>query len=151
MISKGRFILLLILVFIVWKTLEYLTEFPKGVEIPSQFFRDPHVNNDQKIKLSVYYEALCSDSRNFIIKQLVPTYKLLGESILLDLVPYGKATTFDDNTDIIFKCQHGATECLANKIHACALNQVSDPELRLNYVACMIKDNLIPHDIGRKV
>lgn len=47
--------------------------------------------NSDKIKVSVYYEALCTDSRYFILKQLVPTYEALQEHIKLDFVPYGKA------------------------------------------------------------
>lgn len=47
--------------------------------------------NQGKIKVSVYYEALCSDSRFFILKQLVPAYETIPGFIKLDLVPYGKA------------------------------------------------------------
>lgn len=46
----------------------------------------------QKVLVTVYYEALCPDSRSFVIKQLEPTYQSLKEHITVEMVPYGKAT-----------------------------------------------------------
>lgn len=46
----------------------------------------------QKVHVAVYYEALCPDSRSFILKQLGPTYQTLSTNIEVELVPYGKAT-----------------------------------------------------------
>ncbi|KAF5281124.1 hypothetical protein FQR65_LT02990 [Abscondita terminalis] len=102
------------------------------------------------VKVTIYYEALCSDSRNFILKQLVPTYNDLGGYIDLDLVPYGKAQTFEKDGEITFKCQHAALECLANKVHACSLQHVKEQSLQLQYISCMIKDNMMPYEIGEK-
>lgn len=45
----------------------------------------------QKVHVAVYYEALCPDSRSFILKQLAPTYRKLLANMELELVPYGKA------------------------------------------------------------
>ena len=45
----------------------------------------------QKVHVAVYYEALCPDSRSFILKQLGPTYQKLSANIEVELVPYGKA------------------------------------------------------------
>lgn len=42
----------------------------------------------------VFYEALCPDSKHFIIKQLEPTYTKAPALIDFQLVPYGKATVF---------------------------------------------------------
>lgn len=44
-----------------------------------------------KVKVSVYYEALCPDSKFFIKYQLLPVYEEFQDNIILDLVPYGKA------------------------------------------------------------
>lgn len=39
----------------------------------------------------VYYEALCSDSRDFIVRDLEPMYSSIGEIVDVEFVPYGKA------------------------------------------------------------
>lgn len=40
----------------------------------------------------VFYEALCPDSKHFILRQLVPTFIKAPTLIDFQLVPYGKAT-----------------------------------------------------------
>lgn len=59
--------------------------------------------NEQKavndlVKVTVYYEALCPDSKFFILHQLVPAYKSLRKFLILDLVPYGKAEVITPRT-----------------------------------------------------
>lgn len=44
------------------------------------------------VLVTVYYEALCPDSKNFILKQLQSTYHKAPELIEIQFVPYGKAT-----------------------------------------------------------
>lgn len=108
-------------------------------------------NNPSKITVSVYYEALCPDSRRFILEQLLPAYELIPAIIDLDLVPYGKARTKEVNQEFSFTCQHGPTECQANKIHACAIEYTKrDPFIQLKYIACMINDNYNPEYAGKK-
>lgn len=107
--------------------------------------------DENKLTVSVYYEALCPDSRRFILEQLLPAYELIPDIINLDLVPYGKASTKQDNQEFTFSCQHGPTECLANKIHACAIKFIThDHLLQLRYIACMINDNYNPELAGKK-
>jgi len=45
----------------------------------------------QKVHVAVYYEALCPDSRSFVLKQLNPMYQKLLTNVEVELVPYGKA------------------------------------------------------------
>lgn len=45
----------------------------------------------QTILVTVYYEALCPDSRSFFVKQLLPTFERISENIQLKPIPYGKA------------------------------------------------------------
>lgn len=42
-------------------------------------------------KLTVYYEALCTDSKFFITRQLAPLQDQIPDHIVVELVPYGKA------------------------------------------------------------
>lgn len=104
----------------------------------------------QKVLVSVYYEALCPDSRSFVIKQLVPTFKKIHENLQVELIPYGNAKTIETPTGYEFLCQHGPTECEANIIHACVIDLVIDPSIQLDYVTCMIQDNMQPEVVMRK-
>ncbi|XP_055594351.1 GILT-like protein 2 [Uranotaenia lowii] len=101
--------------------------------------------SDAPVYVMVFYEALCPDSKNFIIKQLQPTFQRAPSLVEIQFVPYGKATT-STNSDgsLAFDCQHGPIECEANIIHACVVEAVHDAATRLNMVACMIRDNMIP-------
>jgi interferon, gamma-inducible protein 30 len=117
--------------------------------------------------ISVYYEALCPDSKGFIVKQLMPAYQKIPNLIDIEFFPYGKATTHDlpdgkkacvpdiDNMikalillvgSLKFDCQHGEVECEANIIHCCAIEAIHDLETKLNVVACMIQDNSNPKE-----
>lgn len=99
------------------------------------------------INVAVYYEALCPDSKNFIIKQLQTTYHRAPKLLNIELIPYGKAET-KTNSDgsLSFTCQHGETECEANIIHGCTIESIHDTETELNMIACMIRDNANPKE-----
>lgn len=73
-------------------------------------------NQTQKLKLTVYHESLCPDSRRFFLEQLVPTYRKLGDYIELVSIPFGHARTIQPDRMI---CQHGARECQRNRLMAC--------------------------------
>ena len=47
---------------------------------------------ETKVTIGVYYESLCPDSRNFITKQLYPTYQKLGQNLDVEFRPFGKAS-----------------------------------------------------------
>ncbi|KAG8230959.1 hypothetical protein J437_LFUL003917 [Ladona fulva] len=106
------------------------------------------------VKVTVFYEALCPDSRNFFIRQLLPSYEKAPHLLDVVLVPYGKAKTQllpgegRDEGILHFSCQHGPVECQANKVHACAIKYVKKPDI-LKYITCMISDNTSPEEIGR--
>lgn len=46
-----------------------------------------------------------------------------------------------------FVCQHGPIECQANIIHACSIDIIKDPSIRLDFLACMIENNINPIEI----
>ncbi|XP_049842060.1 gamma-interferon-inducible lysosomal thiol reductase-like isoform X2 [Schistocerca gregaria] len=110
----------------------------------------PVVANFTPVDVAVYYETLCSDSRNFIIQQLLPSY-LKGPQLLnVTLIPYGKAQTWLTPWGYVFTCQHGPTECQGNKIHACAAVIVQDKEQQLRFVECMIRNDTVPEAAGQE-
>lgn len=49
-------------------------------------------HKEDKVKIRVYYEALCPDSKHFFMKHLGPVTEKLSDFIDVSLVPYGKAS-----------------------------------------------------------
>lgn len=98
-------------------------------------------NNRSKLTISVYYEAQCPDSRSFFVRHLLPVFLEMGSALDIELIPYGHAETFEkEKGRFTFKCQHGPGECFGNKLHACAILNIEDLTLRLQYVTCLIDD-----------
>ncbi|ENN74078.1 hypothetical protein D910_11490 [Dendroctonus ponderosae] len=142
----SKIILILIFMIILYKAFKSYI-FPGRNSIEQLIVIDESGREIEKVKVSVYYEALCPDSKFFITYQLVPAYEELKEFLILDLIPYGKA---EANGKIIFRCQHDQVECYANKIHACVIDEITNPEKQLKYISCMITDNLIPDGAGER-
>lgn len=55
------------------------------------------------------------------------------------------------NGRLKFSCQHGPIECLANKIHSCAIHNIEDPLLLMKFVTCLINDFEDPENAGSMV
>ncbi|KAF6216302.1 hypothetical protein GE061_000642 [Apolygus lucorum] len=103
-----------------------------------------------KVKLDVYYESQCPDCYNFFVNQLRPVSKQLFNYMETNLVPYGNAHTIRDGDKVSFKCQHGVTECLLNKIHACALARVQGTNLkRVLLASCLFDHYKTPKIAGK--
>ena len=49
------------------------------------------IDENSKVKVDVYYETLCPDSKYFIRSQVTPTFKSIGDIMNLNLIPFGKA------------------------------------------------------------
>lgn len=73
-------------------------------------------SSDDRLKLSIYFESLCPDSKKFHLEQLKPAYKKLANYIDLELIPYGNAEFVGPDK---MKCQHGERECEGNRVMAC--------------------------------
>merc|ERR1712130_193824 len=71
--------------------------------------------------LTVYYEALCPDSINFVTTQLTPAWQMFGEDLVINFKPFGKANWTENGDSWDFVCQHGPDECFGNKAQACTL------------------------------
>jgi len=156
---RVRLIAGIVIVLVVWQTARVWSpiteELPDVKELQvkgNRQSRDNEVHSkvqQQVVLISVYYEALCPDSRSFVIKQLEPTYQSLKENIQIQMIPYGKATTTETDNGYEFTCQHGPIECDANMIHACAIDIIKEPSVQLDFLACMIKNNLNPTNITK--
>jgi hypothetical protein len=89
-----------------------------------------------KLKVGVYYETLCGDSKRFIRSQLYPLMKNGGEEYLsVEFIPYGKASTTVSGSSFTFSCQHGKDECNGNKMHACAIKYLNK-DTTLEFIRC---------------
>ncbi|KAI1285042.1 Gamma-interferon-inducible lysosomal thiol reductase [Halotydeus destructor] len=94
------------------------------------------VVSDEKVKVSVYYETLCSDSKQFITRQLFPVYQNLSQIMDFELIVYGNANyTVLSNGTINFNCQHGPRECYANLVQGCAIKN-GDIDAILPFINC---------------
>ncbi|XP_053623307.1 GILT-like protein 1 isoform X2 [Plodia interpunctella] len=95
--------------------------------------------DDHKVKIAVYYESLCPDSKKFITSQLAPVWRDFKGVIKVKLVPYGKSTHEKVNGKWEFTCHHGPDECYGNKIQSCILKDKSlaDTE-KMELVVCLM-------------
>ncbi|XP_011860005.1 PREDICTED: gamma-interferon-inducible lysosomal thiol reductase-like [Vollenhovia emeryi] len=148
---RWRLVFLLLLGLLLWQTSKIWLAFLQDGAVTPELEVDQAatpLSEDgpapQKVHVAVYYEALCPDSRSFVLKQLGPTYRKLLANMEIQLVPYGKAKTTKTNDGYQFVCQHGPIECQANIVHACSIDVIEDPSVRLQFVACMIENNIDP-------
>ncbi|VDK77944.1 unnamed protein product [Litomosoides sigmodontis] len=70
------------------------------------------------LKLSLYYEALCPYCQRFIANHLGNIYNQFRGLIELEMVPWGNSKLLKNGT---IRCNHGPTECKANKLQSCVL------------------------------
>ncbi|XP_073997426.1 GILT-like protein 1 [Rhodnius prolixus] len=103
----------------------------------------PYCNEEETIvRVTVFYECLCPDSREFFQKQLLPTIMKMPENITTELIPYGKASTeiVENNSSYRFHCQHGPSECEGNKLHGCIVHLVEDNLKLVRIISCMFNE-----------
>ena len=87
------------------------------------------------LSIGTYYEALCPDSRDFVVDQLNVTYSRVPEILDLTFVPWGKAEVGADGA---ITCQHGAEECWGNRLQACSAAAVTSELDRVLVVSCLM-------------
>ncbi|XP_012280721.1 GILT-like protein C02D5.2 isoform X2 [Orussus abietinus] len=148
---RFRLLLAALSIFLLWQSTKMWAKFSWDNSIELQEIKDEKEKADteskvrpQKVSVTVYYEALCPDSKSFVVKQLIPTYNAIPDNIQIELIPYGKAKTFKKGDNYQFMCQHGRIECDANIVHACAIDVIKVPFVQLSYVSCMLKHNIQP-------
>ncbi|GFS38570.1 gamma interferon responsive lysosomal thiol (GILT) reductase family protein [Actinidia rufa] len=104
----------------------------------SEEFKD----DSHKVKLSLYYEALCPFCTNFIVNNLAKIFENGLISVVdLRLVPWGNAFVKDKKTWV---CQHGPDECLLNTVEACAIRVWPDQgaHFSFRFIRCVERLNL---------
>jgi len=133
---------------------EYINSEP--CEEKEKYFDDDIVElgiqpqNPRKVQVEVYYETLCPDTRLFIRSQLYPAWDELEHIMDIHWKPYGKATHYEnEGLGYMFQCQHGPTECMGNKVHACSIKHIKDDRKLTDYIHCMIEDNYDPKEVGQ--
>lgn len=115
------------------------------LELPNRVGEGEAKEPPKRIRVDVYYECLCPDSRYFLLQHLVPAFNKLGSALDIRLWPYGKAETSENPMGgYSFSCQHGDRECEGNTYHTCAAHLLRDQAEFMPLVACMIDDNMQP-------
>lgn len=98
------------------------------------------VTKTDAVNLTIYYESLCPDCKNFFIKTLRHVVTSLEGYLNLQLVPYGNAETKTKNGTTVFKCQHGPAECYGNKLHGCAIHIHRNESISTLYNICLMSE-----------
>jgi len=103
---------------------------------------------EDTLKVGVYFESLCPDSKAFITTQLHPTFGKLGKYLDVSFFPYGNAESIQTHQHggrWSFKCQHAILECTGNMQIACILNlEVLSLSDKTDLVSCIMSQEQ-PH------
>ncbi|CAB3239913.1 unnamed protein product [Arctia plantaginis] len=97
------------------------------------------LQQQEKVKIQLFYECLCPDCRVFDTQQFAPTVKKLGNHLDVHIYPYGNARTIihaGGKIEVI--CQHGPAECYGNMLHACAIDFLGNITLAVEFNTCMM-------------
>lgn len=89
-----------------------------------------------KVKIAVYYESLCPDSKQFVTNTLARSFD--PNIMTVRFIPFGKAQISPDGEE--YECQHGDLECARNRIQACALEWLNTDTFRVSYVYCALNN-----------
>ncbi|XP_001359370.2 GILT-like protein 1 isoform X2 [Drosophila pseudoobscura] len=88
-----------------------------------------------KLHITLLYESLCPDSRNFM-HQLGPVHEELQQYMDIQLVPFGKSRS--EQGGAIFHCQHGPAECEGNRVQSCVISSTANQSAQVKFVVCQM-------------
>lgn len=92
------------------------------------------VNSEGRIKISAVTTAGCSDTVSFIRDQLAEAYRLYGNFLDVEFIPWGRST-WDGVGEIV--CQFGSNDCWANRLQRCVLDMLKDnQDAQVHYMTC---------------
>lgn len=110
-----------------------------AVNVNSPNEAQPIRENSSFVQVTLYYEALCSDTVKFVENQLLPTYiKLSSKFINVEYIPFAQGTIKEENSITKYICPRGEAECNADRVHACAIAKISDQEKLLKFINCSL-------------
>eukprot|EP01006_Ploeotia_vitrea_P015679 TRINITY_DN45728_c0_g1_i1.p1 TRINITY_DN45728_c0_g1~~TRINITY_DN45728_c0_g1_i1.p1 ORF type:complete len:242 (-),score=96.52 TRINITY_DN45728_c0_g1_i1:168-863(-) len=114
---------------------------------PAAALDDP-VSSSQQLNVTLYYESLCPDCKEFISTQLFPFWNTTGSDkvISVTLVPYGNAQERQVGNTWKFTCQHGPDECAGNFIETCAIDLVKDLHAYFPFIHCVEQSDDLPSE-----
>jgi hypothetical protein len=87
------------------------------------------------VSVQVLSESLCIDCQRFFQQRLIPTYHILGPSVMdLNVIPFGNSKIDVEHETVT--CQHGEAECDANIWQECAVDQYPAP-IYMEFFECL--------------
>eukprot|EP00413_Alexandrium_margalefii_P021580 CAMPEP_0204563596 /NCGR_PEP_ID=MMETSP0661-20131031/34400_1 /ASSEMBLY_ACC=CAM_ASM_000606 /TAXON_ID=109239 /ORGANISM="Alexandrium margalefi, Strain AMGDE01CS-322" /LENGTH=266 /DNA_ID=CAMNT_0051571165 /DNA_START=161 /DNA_END=961 /DNA_ORIENTATION=- len=105
-----------------------------------------------KVSMEIYYESLCPQSLRLLNGTLREVWakKDMQSRVSFKFIPFGNAqempaSQISDGYKYwhpnarfpLVLCQHGETECLGNRIHACAMDILKTPDKYVPFLICM--------------
>ena len=75
-----------------------------------------HINADDKVRLNLYFESKCPDSKQFVNDQLYPTYQKLNSIIKFRLIQFGNGNVSISRRGgtLTYSYQYGPDKCSIN-------------------------------------
>ena len=71
-----------------------------------------------KVQIEFHYQTGDTSVRDYILKELYPSYRSIEEIIDIDIVPFGQTNVTEDGSgNYTFTCPNGPNECIGNLIH----------------------------------
>ncbi|XP_045528162.1 gamma-interferon-inducible lysosomal thiol reductase-like isoform X2 [Pieris brassicae] len=95
----------------------------------------------EKVNIKLFYECFCPGCRDFESTEFNEAINKLNDYLDIQTYPYGNAETKEHDGKVEFICQHGPSECYANKLHACALDIITNHTAALLFNICMMDNS----------